>query len=135
MAICSVASAARIRPMTRMSTFAPAAHQSSPRQHPLGCRHGGGEGNEERDRTDRVDRYEQHQEVPADLAQHRLDVISGGLRITLMLAALLFAQAFISAEISSAPLPARNQFLTAAAPAIAMARDERGVVIAWTARD
>lgn len=47
----------------------------------------------------------------------------------------LFAQPVIGAEILSQPLPARNARVALAAPAVAMARDQHGVVIAWTMRN
>jgi hypothetical protein len=49
--------------------------------------------------------------------------------------AVAFSQPFIGEEIASAPISARALFASLPAPAIAMARDNRGVVIAWTARD
>lgn len=51
-----------------------------------------------------------------------------------MLAAFLFAQALIGPEILSGTLPPRYVF-NVAAPAIALARDERSLVIAWTANN
>jgi hypothetical protein len=57
------------------------------------------------------------------------------LAFLLLWPAFVSAQPFIGPEIASAPLPGRNAFLLTAAPSAAMARDECGVVIAWTARN
>src|SRR4029077_735664 len=46
-----------------------------------------------------------------------------------------FGQPFIGPEIVSAPINSRKPFPDIAAPAVALARDDRGIVIAWTAAD
>ncbi len=61
-------------------------------------------------------------------------VKKGLLPILLLRAVAAFAQPAVSAEVASDPLPGRLSVNSFAIPAVAMARDRRGLAVSWTSQ-